>query len=115
MPPSQLYDSLLPDRPHPAIRPASGSGAANRISPEPDPSSSHRSEEPEDKCVSNISHRLQYLHHIRFTKACRQKARWINIAICFGVDLQEIFKTGIRSDLQDMDADDVNNAADSNM
>jgi hypothetical protein len=34
----------------------------------------------------------------RFTKACRHKGRWINVAICFGIDLQDIFRLGIRFD-----------------
>lgn len=42
----------------------------------------------------------------RFTRACRKKGRWINIAICFGIDLQEIFRLGIRSDLGNLAGDD---------
>jgi hypothetical protein len=44
----------------------------------------------------------------RFTKACRIKGRWINIAITFGVDLQDLFRLGIRFDEHNLatDADD---------
>lgn len=45
----------------------------------------------------------------RFTKACRQKGRWINVAISFGVDIQDIIKFGIRSDIHNLDADDEGN------
>jgi len=47
-----------------------------------------------------------YLHCIRFTKACRQKGRWINVAICFGIDLQDIFRLGIRSEIDAEENDD---------
>jgi hypothetical protein len=42
---------------------------------------------------------------IRFKKACRLKGRWINAAICFGIDLQDIFRLGIRHDLATSDSD----------
>jgi hypothetical protein len=77
----------------------------NRESPEPNPFIMRRSEEPEDRYVPNRFHSARYLPSVRFVKACRQKGRWINVAICFGVDLQEVFKVGIRSDVQNMDAD----------
>jgi hypothetical protein len=88
-------------RPVPSTR--SEPVGADRDSPEPNPNATRRSEEPEDRCVSNRSHSLRYLHHIRFNKACRQKGRWINLAISFGIDLQDIFKLGIRSDTQNLD------------
>lgn len=42
----------------------------------------------------------------RFMKACRHKGRWINIAISFGIDLQEIFRLGIRHDTDNLATDD---------
>jgi hypothetical protein len=77
----------------------------DRKSPEPNPFITRRSEELEDKYVPNTFHSAQYLHRVRFLKACHQKGQWINVAICFGVDLQEVFKVGIRSDMQNLDAD----------
>jgi hypothetical protein len=55
----------------------------------------------EDKYVYNL------LYHttrpidspIIFSRSCRLKARWINIAISFGVELQDIFKVGMRLNL----------------
>jgi hypothetical protein len=47
-----------------------------------------------------------YLHCIRFMKACRQKGRWINVTISFGIDIQDIFKLGIRSEMDPGDNDD---------
>lgn len=33
---------------------------------------------------------------VRFSQRCRLGARWINLAICFGVELQDVFKIGMR-------------------
>ncbi len=47
-----------------------------------------------------------------FVKACRHKGRWINVGICFGIDLNDIFKLGIRADRRNLvvrDDDDVYN------
>jgi len=49
---------------------------------------------------------LSVLISTRFTKACRHKGRWINVAICFGIDLQEMFRLGICSDRGNLAADD---------
>jgi hypothetical protein len=51
----------------------------------------------------------------RFIKSCRQKAQWINAAITFGIDIQDIFRIGIRSDVKKMATDnDFNNDNDEN-
>lgn len=41
-------------------------------------------------------------------KTCRQKARWINAAISFGIDLQVIFRIGMREDKRKLAPDDDN-------
>ena len=47
-------------------------------------------------------------------KACRQKGRWINVAISFGVDLQDIFKLGVRFETQSRLTADGNNNINNN-
>ncbi len=42
-------------------------------------------------------------------RGCRQKGRWINTAISFGIDLQDIFWIGIREDKQKLVSDGDNN------
>ena len=108
---SQLIPSSARSRS--ALRPAGYTSTeptwTNRDDPEPNPNTTHRSEEPEDKYVFTITKLTAVvieIRHIRFTKTCRQKGRWINASIYFGVDLQDIFRLGIRSDLEDMGADD---------
>jgi hypothetical protein len=98
---SQPRSALLPS-PHTRAEPL----GANRETPEPTPNAARGSEDPEDRCVFNRSPSLQYLHWFRFTTACRQKGRWINAAISFGVDIQHIFRFGIWTDSHNPDAND---------
>ena len=55
---------------------------------------------------------VKCLHSIRLTKDCCPKAHWINVAISFGVDLEEIFRLGICSITQNQAGDEDENIYD---
>jgi hypothetical protein len=55
-------------------------------------------EESENEYVYNLLYHIPKLtvFPVRFSQSCRLKARWVNIAVCFGVELQDVFKIGRR-------------------
>lgn len=62
---------------------------------------SYTRQRAEDEYVYNLLYHTTRLIEcpIRFSRSCRLKARWINIAISFGVELKDIFKVGMRFNL----------------
>ena len=69
---------------------------AQRPSSREDPDGEH-----EDEYVHSLLYYTteQTESVVRFSQKCRLKARWINIAICFGIELHNVFKFGMRFSL----------------
>ena len=99
--------SLLPRPSRNALPPFNSTRSqTDDISRNSSDSDPNKPEEQEDEYVPNLSHNSRRLHRVRLTKECRQKGQWINIAIMFGINLQDIFKIGIQLDMRSMYADD---------